>query len=63
MDDDSWCFMYDLETKRQSETWLSAKKPKAQEVRLQKSWVKTMFIAFFNTKGNIHHEFVPESRM
>jgi hypothetical protein len=26
----TWCFMYDPETKRQSETWSSAKKTKAQ---------------------------------
>jgi hypothetical protein len=36
----SWCFMYDPETKRQSATWLSPKKPKAQKVRMQKSRVK-----------------------
>jgi hypothetical protein len=27
--DESWCFMYDPETKRQSATWLSPKEPKA----------------------------------
>jgi hypothetical protein len=39
-DDESWCFMYDPETKRQSATWLSPKTPKAQNVRMQKSQVK-----------------------
>jgi hypothetical protein len=31
----------------------------AQKVRMQKSRVKT---AFFNAKGIIHHEFVPEEQ-
>jgi hypothetical protein len=32
--DESWCLMYDPETKRKSATWLSPKKPKAQKVRM-----------------------------
>jgi hypothetical protein len=28
--DESWCFMYDSETKRQSAAWLSPKKWKAE---------------------------------
>jgi histone-lysine N-methyltransferase SETMAR len=45
--DESWCFMYDPETKSQSTTWLSPKKPKAQKVRMQKLRVETMFTLFF----------------
>jgi hypothetical protein len=30
--DESWCFIYNPETKCQSATWLSPKKPKAQKV-------------------------------
>jgi hypothetical protein len=29
---------------------------------MQKSWVKTVLTAFFNAKGNIHHEFLPEKQ-
>jgi transposase len=32
--DDSWCFMYDPEANRQSASWLSPKKPKAQKSRM-----------------------------
>jgi hypothetical protein len=32
MGDESWCFMYDPETKCQRATWLNQKKPKAQKV-------------------------------
>jgi hypothetical protein len=42
--DESWCFMYGPETKRQSVTRMSPKKPKAQKVRMQKFHVKTMFV-------------------
>jgi hypothetical protein len=51
--DESWCFMYEPETKRQGVTWLSPKKPKAQKVRTQISWVKKMLTEFFYTKGII----------
>jgi hypothetical protein len=49
--DESWCFMYDPETKRQSATWLSPKKPIAQKVRMQKLRVKTTLTAFFYAKS------------
>jgi hypothetical protein len=32
--DESWCFMYGPEPKRQSATWLRPKKPKAQKFRM-----------------------------
>jgi hypothetical protein len=60
--DESWCFMYDPEIKCQNVTWLSPRKPKAQKVRMQKLLVKTMLTAFFDAKGIIHHEFVPEEQ-
>jgi hypothetical protein len=49
--DESWCFMYDPETKRQSETWLSPKEPKAQKLRMQKSRVKIILTNFFLCSG------------
>jgi hypothetical protein len=51
--DESWCFMYDPERKRQSATWLSPKKPEAQKFRMQKSRVKTLLIAIYDAKGII----------
>jgi histone-lysine N-methyltransferase SETMAR len=44
--DESWCFMYDPESKRQSATQLRPKKPKAQKVAMRKSRVQTMLTAF-----------------
>jgi hypothetical protein len=62
MGDESWCFMCDPETKRQSATCMSPKKPKVQKVRMQKSRVKTILTACFDAKGIIHHEFVPQKQ-
>jgi hypothetical protein len=51
--DESWCFMYNSETKR---------KLRAQMVKMQKSHVKTMLTSFLYAKGIIHHEFVLEKQ-
>ncbi|GBO02757.1 Histone-lysine N-methyltransferase SETMAR [Araneus ventricosus] len=56
--DELWCYQYDPETKRQSMEWCSASSP-PKKCRLTKSRTKTLLIAFFDSKGLIHHEFVP----
>jgi hypothetical protein len=56
--DESWRFMYNPETASE----LSPQKPRAQKVRMRKLWVKTMLTAFFDAKGVIHGEFVPEKQ-
>jgi hypothetical protein len=48
--DESWCFVYDPETKRQNATWMTPKRPKAQKMRTQKSQVITMLTTFFMLK-------------
>ena len=35
---------------------------KSKKFRLQKSKVKTMLVCFYDSKGIIHHEFVPEGQ-
>jgi len=59
-EDEAWCFRYDPITKRQNAEWKSSSSPKGKKVRLQKSKVKTMLVCFYDSKGIIHHEFVPE---
>ena len=59
-EDETWCFWYDPTTKRQSAEGNSPASPKGKKVRLQKSKVKTMLASFYDSKGIIHHEFVPE---
>jgi len=61
-EDETWCFRYDPTTKRQSAEWKSPASTKGKKVRLQKSKVKTMLVCFYNSKGIIHHEFVPKGQ-
>jgi len=57
--DETWCYQFDPESKRQSMEWRSPSSPRPKKSRLQKSKVKTMLIAFFDSDGIIHKEFVP----
>ncbi|GBM99349.1 hypothetical protein AVEN_111917-1 [Araneus ventricosus] len=57
--DELWCYQYDPETKRQSMEWCSLSFPPPKKCRLTKFRIKTLLIAFFDSKGLIHHEFVP----
>lgn len=58
--DESWVFQYDPETKRQSLQWKTPSSPRPKKARMSKSRVKTMLIVFFDHRGIVHHEFVPE---
>ena len=58
--DESWCFAYDPETKRQSSEWVGEHSPPPRKLRFQKSRVKTMLIVFFDSQGVVHKEFVEE---
>lgn len=60
--DESWCFQYDPKTKRQSAEWKSKSSPQAKKTRKVPSKIKTMLIVFFDTKGIIHREFVPQGQ-
>lgn len=57
--DETWCFQYDPETKRQSAKWQAPSEPKPKKSRLEKSKVKSMLICFYDSKGIVHKEFVP----
>ncbi|KAJ4445043.1 hypothetical protein ANN_06842 [Periplaneta americana] len=58
--DETWCYQFDPESKRQWMSWCSPTSPQPKKKsRLQKSKVKTLLIAFFDNNGIIHKEFVP----
>ncbi|XP_050040395.1 protein GVQW3-like [Dermacentor andersoni] len=61
-EDETWCFQYDLQTKRQSAEWRSTSSPASRKVQRQKTKTKTMLIVFFDARGVIHHEFVPQGQ-
>ena len=45
--DETWCFVYDPATKRQSAEWVGQNSPKPKKLRFQKLRVKTMLIFCF----------------
>ncbi|GFX39464.1 uncharacterized protein TNCV_2668261 [Trichonephila clavipes] len=47
--DESWCLMYDPESKRQSLEWQSPSSTKKIKVRSKKSRIKTMLTAFLDS--------------
>jgi len=61
-EDESWCFQYDPQNKRQRAEWRSTGTPPSKKVRRQPSTTKTMIMVFFDARGIVHHEFVPQGR-
>ena len=57
--DESWVFDYGPETKRQSSEWHTKSSPRPKKARMSRSKVKTMIIAYFDSRGIVHKEFVP----
>jgi histone-lysine N-methyltransferase SETMAR len=61
--DETWCFQYDLETKRQSMQWKTQNSPRMKKARMSWSQVKTMLVCFFHHKGIVHYEFIAQGQM
>jgi hypothetical protein len=62
MGDETRCFDYDPETKRQSSQWVGETSPHPKKLKFQRSCIKTMLIIFFFFQGVVHKEFVPEGK-
>ena len=58
--DESWIFEYDPETKRQSLQYKSPSSPRLKKERMSKSNIKVMLIAFFDVRGIVHTEYMPQ---
>ena len=56
-----WIFEYNLETKRQSCQWKSDV-AEAEKARWSKSKVKVLLIMFFDVRGIVHSEFLPQGQ-
>jgi histone-lysine N-methyltransferase SETMAR len=59
--DECWLYGYDSETKQISSQWKTASS-RPKKARQMKSSVKNMLIAFFDTEGLVHHEYVPRGQ-
>jgi hypothetical protein len=60
--DETWIFQYDPETKRQSTHWKTPNSPRIKKVRMSKSNEKAIVIVFFNIRGVIMIEGVPDGQ-
>jgi len=58
--DESWVYGYDPETKQQSSQWKSPGSPRPKKARQSRRATKSMLIVFFDIRGIVNHEFVPE---
>jgi len=60
--DESWVYEYDLELKSQSREWRQEGEPRPKKARRSRSNIKTMAIVFFDIRGVVHHEYVPQGQ-
>jgi hypothetical protein len=51
MGDESWCFVCDPETKRQSSEWVDEISPRPKKLKFQRSRIKTILIILFDSQG------------
>ncbi|GBL78224.1 hypothetical protein AVEN_42783-1 [Araneus ventricosus] len=61
--DETWCLRYDPKGKHHSMEWWGPGSPKSKKVQSEKSRIKTMLVAFFDSEGLVHTEFLPEGAM
>jgi len=60
--DETRCFAYDPEIKRQSSEWVGETSPRPKELKFQRSRIKNLLIIFIDSRGVVHKEFVPEGK-
>jgi [histone H3]-lysine36 N-dimethyltransferase SETMAR len=60
--DETWLYGYDPETKAQSSVWQTKGSPRVKKCRQVRSNVKSLLTVFFDSKGVIHHEFLPKGQ-
>jgi histone-lysine N-methyltransferase SETMAR len=58
--DETWCFLYEPQLKRQSATWKSPSWPRKKKPRQDRSKGKVMLELFFNASGIGHMKSIPE---
>ncbi|UYV72185.1 hypothetical protein LAZ67_9002124 [Cordylochernes scorpioides] len=61
--DEAWVYGYDVKTKAQSSQWKLPHEPRPKKARQVRSNVKVLLTVFFDCRGVVHHEFLPQGRM
>ena len=54
---------YDIETKAQSSQWKRPEELRPKKAHQFRSNIKVLLTVFFDCKGMVHHEFLPQGRM
>ncbi|UYV76603.1 hypothetical protein LAZ67_14001429 [Cordylochernes scorpioides] len=60
--DETWVYGYDVDTKAQSSQWKLPHEPRTKKARQVRSNVKVLLTVFFDCRGVVHHEFLPQGR-
>ncbi|UYV65031.1 hypothetical protein LAZ67_3002872 [Cordylochernes scorpioides] len=60
--DKAWVYGYVVETKAQSSQWKLPHEPRPKKARQVRSNVKVLLTVFFDCRGVVHHEFLPQGR-
>jgi hypothetical protein len=60
--DETWCFAYDPETKRQSSEWVGETSPRPKKLIIPKVPHQDHVDNFFDSQDVVHEEFVPEGK-
>ncbi|UYV72760.1 hypothetical protein LAZ67_10000554 [Cordylochernes scorpioides] len=60
--DEAWVYGYDVETKAQSSQWKLPHEPRPKKARQVRSNVKVLLTVFFDCRGVVHHEFLPQGK-
>ena len=61
--DETCIFEYHPETKRQSSEWHTSNSPSPKKIKMIKSKIKSILICFFDSKGSVQKEFVPQGQI
>lgn len=58
--DETWVYEFDMQTSQQASEWHLPTEPKPKKPRQSRSKVKVMLTVFFDYRGVVHSEFLPE---